>query len=88
MRRRREGTPSWDPPPRTKVAEWADQPNGASCKQVPPPCISYALVRATVGVGTVLIWYPPPRRHVAGPPLQNKETWPLEPLPPAPPLQK
>ena len=23
----------------------------------PPPCISYALVQATVGVGTVLIWY-------------------------------
>ena len=23
----------------------------------PPPCISYALVEATVGVGTVLIWY-------------------------------
>ena len=22
----------------------------------PPPCISYALVQATVGVGTVLIW--------------------------------
>ena len=22
----------------------------------PPPCISYALVHATVGVGTVLIW--------------------------------
>ena len=23
----------------------------------PPPCLSYALVQATVGVGTVLIWY-------------------------------
>ena len=23
----------------------------------PPPCNSYALVQATVGVGTVLIWY-------------------------------
>ena len=23
----------------------------------PPPCISYALVQATAGVGTVLIWY-------------------------------
>ena len=23
----------------------------------PPPCNSYALVIATVGVGTVLIWY-------------------------------
>ena len=23
----------------------------------PPPCISYALVQATVGVGTVIIWY-------------------------------
>ena len=23
----------------------------------PPPCISYALVQATVGVGTILIWY-------------------------------
>ena len=29
------------------------------CKQStpPPPCLSYALVQATVGVGTVLIWY-------------------------------
>ena len=23
----------------------------------PPPCISYALVQATVGIGAVLIWY-------------------------------
>ena len=23
----------------------------------PPPCLSYARVQATVGVGTVLIWY-------------------------------
>ena len=22
-----------------------------------PPCFSYALVQATVGVGTVLVWY-------------------------------
>ena len=31
----------------------------------PHPCISYALVQATVGVGTVLIWYPPSplRKH-------------------------
>ena len=27
-------------------------------KYPPPPCLSYALVQATVGVGTVLIWYP------------------------------
>ena len=26
------------------------------CPTPPPPCISYALVQATVGVGTVLIW--------------------------------
>ena len=27
------------------------------CTPPPPPCLSYALVQATVGVGTVLIWY-------------------------------
>ena len=27
-----------------------------ACTPPPPPCISYALVQATVGVGTVLIW--------------------------------
>ena len=26
-------------------------------KYPPPPCISYALVQAAVGVGSVLIWY-------------------------------
>ena len=26
-------------------------------KVPPPPCNSHALVQATVGVGTVLIWY-------------------------------
>ena len=30
--------------------------NVLDCKISPPPCISYALVQATVGVGTVLIW--------------------------------
>ena len=38
-----------------------NSPNqGCPCSQwiyPPPPCISYALVRATAGVGTVLIWY-------------------------------
>ena len=29
----------------------------AACSYPPPPCNSYALVQATVGVGTVLIWY-------------------------------
>ena len=30
---------------------------GQACyKYPPPPCISYTLVQATVGVGTVLIW--------------------------------
>ena len=29
---------------------------GQICCTPPPPCISYALVQATVGVGTVLIW--------------------------------
>ena len=28
-----------------------------TCISTPPPCNSYALVQATVGVGTVLIWY-------------------------------
>ena len=28
----------------------------ASYPPPPPPCISYALVQATVGVGTILIW--------------------------------
>ena len=23
----------------------------------PPPCVSYALVQATSGMGTVLVWY-------------------------------
>ena len=32
---------------------WADQ----LLSYPPPPCISYALVQATAGVGTVLIWY-------------------------------
>ena len=30
---------------------------GPSPIRSPPPCISYALVQATVGVGTILIWY-------------------------------
>ena len=29
---------------------------GCTCIPPPPPCASYALVQATVGVGTVLIW--------------------------------
>ena len=28
-----------------------------ACYYPPPPCISYALVQATVGVGTVIIVY-------------------------------
>ena len=31
--------------------------NGCWISTPPPPCISYTLVQATVGVGTVLIWY-------------------------------
>ena len=32
--------------------------DGTLCSPYPPPpCISYALVQATIGVGTVLIWY-------------------------------
>ena len=36
-----------------------EAPPSSSSGSVPPPplCISYALVQATVGVGTVLIWY-------------------------------
>ena len=34
--------------------EWCTTAEGRSTP--PPPCISYALVQATVGVGTVLIW--------------------------------
>ena len=30
---------------------------GGAAQLPPPPCLSYALVQATVGVGTVLIWY-------------------------------
>ena len=30
--------------------------NCAVATYTPPPCISYALVQATVGVGTVLLW--------------------------------
>ena len=30
---------------------------GAQCVGYPPPCVSHALVQATAGAGTVLIWY-------------------------------
>ena len=35
-----------------------NSPKNPSCAFIPPPpCISYALVQATVGVGTVIIVY-------------------------------
>ena len=36
---------------------WIIFTNGLLPDSPPPPCFSYALVQATVGVGTVLIWY-------------------------------
>ena len=36
---------------------WRSVPHDCPPSLVPPPpCISYALVQATVGVGTLLIW--------------------------------
>ena len=45
---------------RCEVAGCEPSSNGTGiCPSIPPPppCISYALVQATAGVGTVLIWY-------------------------------
>ena len=39
-----------------KLPEFLHTPMGPFVPP-PPPCNSYALVIATVGVGTVLIWY-------------------------------